>query len=168
VFRQWGVFIAIAAASATLAMAQGRDPVETRLEARKVTRDAEGRESLVPADAVRPGEILEYVATYRNTGKQAVTGLAATLPIPANTELVAGSARPANAHASLDGRTFAPMPLKRRVVRDGKSVEEEVPAREYRYLRWFPGELGGEKSLAFAARVRVVEAPPGEPRAGNK
>jgi uncharacterized repeat protein (TIGR01451 family) len=169
VVRKWKVLLAVVAAYSACAMAQGRDVVETRLEARKVVRDAEGRDSLVAAEAVKPGETIEYVATYRNTGQQPVRNLAATLPIPANTEFVSGSARPQDAQASLDGRTFAPMPLKRRVVREGRTVEEEVPAREYRYLRWFPGELGGEKSLTFTARVRVVEAPPpGEPRAGRK
>lgn len=148
-------------------MAQGRDPVETLLEARKVVRDAEGREGFVSADAAKPGETIEYVATYRNTGKQPVSGLAATLPIPASTEYVAGTARPANAMASVDGRTFSAPPLKRRVVRDGKSVEEEIPAREYRYLRWFPGELGGDKSLRFTARVRVVDAEPPPSRSGG-
>ena len=162
--RKWKVLIAAVAVSAAgVAAAQGRDPVETRLEARKVVRDAEGRESLASADAARPGETIEYVATYRNTGKQPVRNLAATLPIPANTELIAGSARPANAQASLDGRTFSAPPLKRRVVRDGKSVDEDVAPREYRYLRWLPGELGGEASVSFSARVRVVDAaaPPG-------
>jgi uncharacterized repeat protein (TIGR01451 family) len=169
VVAKWRVFIAVVAAWSACAMAQGREPVETRLEALKVVRDAEGRESLVPAEAVKPGDSIEYVATYRNTGKQPVRDLAATLPIPTNTELVSGSARPANAQASLDGRTFASPPLTRRVVRDGKSVEEVVPAREYRYLRWFPGELGGEKSVSFTARVRVVDsaAPPG-PSTGVK
>ena len=163
------VVLAVVAASAACAIAQGRDPVETRLEARKVVREAEGREGFAAAEAVRPGEIIEYVATYRNTGKQPVSGLAATLPIPASTEYQAGSARPANAMASVDGATFSAPPLKRRVVRDGKNVEEEIPVREYRYLRWFPGELGGDKSLSFTARVRVVdaEAPPGQ-KAGAK
>ena len=168
--RKWrGLIAAVAVSAACVAAAQGRDPVETRLEARKVVRDAEGRESLATADAVKPGETIEYVATYRNTGKQPVRNLAATLPIPANTELVAGSARPANAQASLDGRTFSAPPLKRRVVRDGKSVEEEVAPREYRYLRWPPAELGGEASVSFSARVRVVDAaaPPGQ-RVGSQ
>jgi len=170
VFRKWGVFVAVVAASAACAWGQGREPVETRLEARKVVRDAEGREGFVAAEGVKPGETIEYVATYRNTGKQPVSGLAATLPIPVSTEYVAGTARPANAMASVDGATFSAPPLKRRVVRDGKSVEEEIPAREYRYLRWFPGELGGDKSLSFTARVRVVdaEAPPSTQKAGAK
>ena len=166
--QKWKFVVALMAASVACAWGQGRDPVETRLEARKVVRAADGGETLVSADAAKPGETLEYAATYRNTGKQAVTNLAATLPIPANTELIAGSARPANAQASVDGRTFAAPPLKRRVVREGKTVEVEIPTREYRYQRWNAGELAGEKSLTFTARVKVTEAAVPEPRPGTK
>ena len=167
--HKWKLVVAAIAASATCAWGQGRDPVETRLEARKVVRAADGAETLASADAAKPGETLEYAATYRNTGKRAVTNLAATLPIPANTELIPGSARPANAQASVDGRTFAAPPLKRRVVRDGKTVEVEIPAREYRYLRWNAPELGGEQTLTYTARVKVVDAvAPPEPSPGTK
>ncbi len=140
-------------------------PIETRLEQRKVTVGADGKEARAPADAVKPGDVIEYTATYRNTGKQPVKSLEATLPIPANTEFVPGSAAPAGARASLDGAAFAVLPLKRRVTRDGKQVDEEVPVRDYRALRWFPGELAADKSVSYTARVRVIDerapSPPG-------
>jgi uncharacterized repeat protein (TIGR01451 family) len=142
-------------------------PLETRLEQQKVTRAADGKEILVAADAVRPGEVIEYKATYRNTGPQPLRNVEATLPIPPNTEFVPGSLKPGNAKASLDGRAFADMPLKRTVTRDGKQVQEEVPAREYRALRWYPGELGAEKTLAYTARVKVVDDRPPPGAAGS-
>ena len=143
-------------------------PLETRLEQQKVTRAADGREVLVAADAVRPGEVIEYTATYRNTGRQPLRNVEATLPIPPNTEFVPGSLKPANAKASLDGRAFADMPLKRRVTRDGRQVQEEVPVREYRALRWYPGELAPEKTVAYTARVKVIEdRTPGAPGQGG-
>jgi uncharacterized repeat protein (TIGR01451 family) len=144
-------------AFATLASAQPAGPVQTRLEASKVERAADGSERLVPAQAARPGDVIEYTATYRNTGEQPVRDLDATLPIPSDTEFVAGSDKPAGAMASLDGRAFAAMPLKRRVTRGGKTVEEDVPLREYRYLRWRVARLGGGKSVSFDARVKVLE-----------
>lgn len=169
--------ITLLAAAAALAIAAGAQaqslpkpatgPLETRLEQRKVTRAADGKEVLAPAEAVKPGELIEYTATYRNTGKQPLKNLEATLPIPSNTEFVAGSARPGVAKASLDGVTFADMPLKRRVTRAGQQVEEEVPAREYRALRWYPGELGAEKAIAYTARVKVVDDRPPSPVAGS-
>lgn len=147
------------AAQATAALDQSRPngPVQTRLEAHKVVRTAGGSESLVPADTVKPGDVIEYVVTYRNTGSEAVHDLEATLPIPEPTEFIVGSARPASAKASWDGATFDAMPLKRMATREGRAVVEMVPFRAYRFLRWYPGDLAAGKSVTFAARVKVIE-----------
>lgn len=131
--------------------------IESRLEARKVVRAADGTETFATADAAKPGDVIEYVATYRNTTAQPVRNLEATLPIPANTEIVSGTARPASAKASVDAAKFSEVPLKRKVKREGREIDEPVPLREYRYLRWYPGEIAGGKSAVFSARVRVVE-----------
>jgi uncharacterized repeat protein (TIGR01451 family) len=144
------------AAHAQTAPNAANGPLETRLEQRKVTLGPGGKEAYGPAEAVKPGELIEYTATYRNTGKQPVKNLEATLPIPSNTEFVIGSAK-AGAKASVDGLAFADMPLKRRVVRAGKEIEEAVPARDYRALRWYPGELGAGQALAYTARVKVID-----------
>jgi uncharacterized repeat protein (TIGR01451 family) len=150
--------LAIAAMLAAPAVhSQQNGPVETRLEARKVVRAADGQESFAAASEAKPGDVIEYVATYRNRGRAAVRNLQATLPIPPDTEFVPSSANPPAAKASVDSRTWGDMPLKRKVVRNGVQVEEQVPLREYRYLRWSAGELGGEQTLTFAARVRVIQ-----------
>ena len=147
----------LALAPFAAAQQKAAQPLETRIEQRKVVRAADGAETLAAAEAVKPGDVIEYTVTYRNTGKAALTKLEATLPIPAETEFVAGTARPANAKASIDGRTFGDLPLKRTVKRNGVDVEEVVPASQYRFLRWYPGELAGEKALTYTARVRVTE-----------
>lgn len=163
-------FAALAfAATAAGAWAQApKGPVESRLEARKVVVAADGKETLAAATTAKPGDVIEYVATYRNTGREAVRNLEATLPIPANTELLPASITPAGARASLDGAAYAPMPLKRKTVRNGVSVEEAVPAAEVRSLRWLAPELGADKSVAFTARVKVLDdratGPPGGTR----
>jgi uncharacterized repeat protein (TIGR01451 family) len=149
--------LAMLCAAAQGAFAQAGGAVETRLDAHKVERAADGRETLGDAQAARPGDVIEYTATYRNTGKQPVRNLEATLPIPANTEYVPGSVQPAQARASLDAHAFGVLPLKRRVMRDGRQVEEIVPVREYRYLRWYPNELEPGKAVTFSARVKVLE-----------
>lgn len=151
-----GLLIAIGAGQ-THAQGPSNGPIESRLEAKKVIRASDGRESLVAADVVKPGDLIEYVATYRNTSREPVRNLEATLPIPPHTELVAGSARPANAKASVDARAFGDVPLTRPTQRDGRARNENIPYREYRYLRWYPGVLAGETSVTFVARVRVVE-----------
>jgi uncharacterized repeat protein (TIGR01451 family) len=152
-------------AFATLAFPQSPGPLTTTLDARKVIAGADGKESFETATVVKPGDVIEYVASYRNNGKQPLAKLEATLPIPANTEFIAASAKPANAQASVDGQAFLPMPLMRKVrAADGKEIEQQVPTREYRYLRWYPDALGGEKTLSFSARVRVIDdRPPSEP-----
>lgn len=149
--------VVICASVALPLAAQQPGPVVSHLEARKVVATADGRESFGSAGLARPGDVIEYVATYRNTGREPVKNLVATLPIPPDTELVPGSVRPATAKAGVDSNAFGDMPLKRSVQRDGLQVEEQIPLREYRYLRWVAGELAGEKSVTFAARVRVVD-----------
>jgi len=132
-------------------------PVESTLEARRVVRGADGSESFTSADVVKPGDVIEYVATYRNTTGEAIHDLEATLPIPPHTELIPGSARPPAARASLDAREFASLPLKRKAIRDGREVEEAVAYREYRSLRWAPVNLGAQMSVTYTARVKVLE-----------
>ncbi len=149
--------ISLAAAVPALAQQAAPQPLESKIEQRKVVRAADGAESLVPADGVRPGDVIEYTATYRNTGKQALSKVEATLPIPAETEFLPGSARPASVRASADGRTYGELPLKRTVKRNGVDVEEPVPLREYRFLRWFAADLASEKALTYTARVRVID-----------
>src|SRR4051794_10954157 len=155
--------LAILAAAWPLSAQQQGGPLVTQLEARKVVRGSDGKESFAPADTAKPGDVIEYVATYRNTGKQPLRNLEATLPIPQNTEFVPGSANPASAKASLDAQTFAAMPLKRTTVKDGKPVEALVPVRDYRSLRWYAADLPAEKTATFTARVKVVDdtGPPG-------
>jgi uncharacterized repeat protein (TIGR01451 family) len=144
-------------AMAALAQPAANGPVQVQLESRKVTRAADGREALVAADAAKPGDVIEYAVTYRNTGREAVRNLAATLPIPPHTEFIHGTTRPASAKASLDAAAFADMPLKRKSLREGRAVDEMVPFADYRYLRWHADELGAGQSVTFVARVKVVE-----------
>jgi uncharacterized repeat protein (TIGR01451 family) len=141
--------------SPAIAFADG--DVTVALTANRMTSTAGGKEVAAPADHAKPGEVIEYRATYHNQGAARVQKLAATLPIPAGTEYIARSASPTPASASLDGRTFESLPLMRKVrLADGREVMREVPASEYRYLRWTLGtlEVHGEQSVR--ARVRVA------------
>ena len=111
------------------------------------------------AEGAAPGDLLEYRATYRNSSKSPLRGVVATLPVPADCELVAGSATQ-NAMASTDGKTFAPIPLMKRVrLADGREQMQAVPVREYRFLRWTLGDLAAQGSKAVIARVRVSGTP---------
>lgn len=146
-----------AAFAASVVHAAGGVTVE--LTASRVTK-AQGKESLAPAEKAKPGELLEYRALYKNAGKDDAKGLAATLPIPRGTQYVPGTATPGRLEASLDGHTFAPVPLKRKVrLADGRTVMREVPVSEYRALRWPLGTLAAQQSKTVVARVRVEPTP---------
>jgi uncharacterized repeat protein (TIGR01451 family) len=153
--------IAIAAAVAPPAFAAGAPAkpatgsVAVELSANRVTKQ-QGKELLVAADEAKPGELIEYRALYRNDGASEAKGLLATLPIPRGTQYVAGSALPRGVQASLDGRTFAAVPLKRTVrTPDGRTVVQDVPVAEYRALRWPLGALSSRDQRTVSARVRV-------------
>ena len=71
-----------------------------------------GKETLAPIQSVKPGEVIEYRATYKNVSTNAVKNLVATIPVPKNTEYQAKTASPlATAEASIDNVTFGSIPL---------------------------------------------------------
>jgi uncharacterized repeat protein (TIGR01451 family) len=144
----------VAWAVPTAAQAAATGPLETTLEARKVARTADGSERHAPADDPRPGDILEYVARYRNGGTTVLRHVEATIPIPEGTEFVPGSAKPLLEKASADGEKFGPQPLMRRVKREGREVLEQVVPRDYRALRWTI-TLDPQQAANFSLRVRV-------------
>lgn len=128
-------------------------PISNVLTAQRVVRVG-GAEHLEPAATGRPGDVIQYTVQFHNSGVTAAHALQATLPIPSGVVLIPGSVQPANVRASLDGTTFAPMPLLQRVRRpDGSVADEPVPAAQIRFLRWAPAELTANGSLAVSARV---------------
>jgi uncharacterized repeat protein (TIGR01451 family) len=150
------ILIAAAAGVASRATAANTaGSVAVELTANRVTQ-SQGKEVLAPAEKAQPGETLQYRALYRNDGAAEAKGLMATLPIPRGTSYVPGTAQPGRVEASLDGRTFAPVPLKRSVkLADGRTVVKDVPVAEYRALRWALGTLPSKQSRAVTARVRI-------------
>jgi len=129
--------------------------VKVMLTANKIVV-VNGKEQMEPSNKARPGEVIEYVAEYRNTGNTPVTDVIATLPVPAGMEFLPGTAQPQQMMASTDEHNFAPVPLKRQVAGpDGKTVEQLVPYSEYRSLRWSLGKIQGGDSKSVKARMKV-------------
>jgi uncharacterized repeat protein (TIGR01451 family) len=148
----------VLAAFAAAPAAHAAGDVTVELTANRVTK-AQGRDVLSAADQARPGDVIQYKALYKNGGKGEASGFAATLPIPRGTHYVPGSASPRRVEASLDGRTFAPVPLVRKVrTADGRTVTREVPASEYVALRWPLGVLPAQAAREVTARVRIEPA----------
>lgn len=139
------------------ALAQKAGEVAVTLKAQKVLRSKDGKEVLQVADRAMPGEVIQYDALYMNQSANSVRHLEPTLPIPAGLEYIADSAKPAPSRASLDGKTFAPIPLMRPVtLANGETKQEAVPLAEYRALRWELGDLDAGKSALVSARARLV------------
>jgi uncharacterized repeat protein (TIGR01451 family) len=129
------------------------------LSVQLVAPAGDGKERLESAQAAKPGDVLEYTALYKNNTAGTIRNLEATLPVPKGTEYVVGpSTQPTEVRASLDGKSYAPVPLKRSVkLADGKTVEKLVPTTEYRFLRWQPKDLGAGRDARFIARVKVID-----------
>jgi uncharacterized repeat protein (TIGR01451 family) len=151
------------AATAAPAVAASRvaQTVAVELTQFKVVVAADGKEQLVDANAVRPGDVIEYRATYTNRTGRDVGGLIADLPIPEGLAYLPRSAQPGATQvqaAVKDGR-YAPEPLMRKTP-DNKS--EPVPYADYRALRWTLGRLpvGGVTAVSARAQVEVVVPPP--------
>lgn len=164
--KRYAFFLLAACLIATQALAQGapspaspalRTDVEATLGVFQIKKDASGKEMLSATDKAAPGETLQYQVAYRNNGKSAVTSMAATLPLPVGLAYVPGSAQPANPQASVDGKTFASMPLKTLVkTADGKLQEQLVPFSDYRALRWNVGSLPASEQVTVSARAQVT------------
>lgn len=142
---------------ATSLWAQAKpDQVKVVLKAFKVARTAD-KESLVSADTAKPGDVIEYQAVFSNLDKAApAKDVKGVVPVPSGLEYLPGTVQPKDAEATVDGSTYAPVPLKRQVkTADGKTVEQLVPYSEYKFLRWNLGEISAGTSKTVSARMKV-------------
>ncbi len=131
-------------------------PISVELLAFKVGRDANGKEQMQSAGRAKPGDVIEYRATYANVSNREVKNLQATLPIPLSTEVLLDSASPKSVSASSDGRNFAPAPLMQVVKLPGGATQNRpLPLAAYRALRWPVGALGAGQNVTVRARVRL-------------
>jgi hypothetical protein len=130
--------------------------VKVELTASKVVR-AGDKEMLQSADRAKLGDVIEYKAVFRNTDTQnPATKVKGVIPVHEGMEYLPGTAQPKEIEASADGKTFAPVPLKRQVkTADGTTVEQLIPYSEYKILRWNLGEIAGGASKTVSARMKV-------------
>lgn len=149
------VFLLACALQCIGSVAGAADGVSAVLQAYKVVATADGVR-YTPTTQALPGDTIEYRTTYRNNGSTAMRELLATLPVPdGGMRYLPGSAAPAAVQASTDGIHFAPAPLTRSVVRNGRRELEAVPVSEYRFLRWKLGELAPGASITVISRMRL-------------
>ena len=156
-FPRLHLAIAIAATALFAPLSAFADaPVHVTLRARHVGV-VNGKEVFTSAEKARPGDVIEYQVTCRNGSSAPVRQVMATLPLPEGIEYVAASAMPVPMEASLDGRTFEPVPIVRRSRgADGREIVREVPPSQYRGLRWQLGALQGGAARTVTARARIA------------
>ena len=143
-----------------VALAEG--DVSVALNAYRVTM-SQGKEAFVPAEQAKPGEIIEYRATYKNTGKQPVKDLMATLPVPQGLEYLPRTASPSKLFASTDGvldsgDVFVGEKTQSLKVSPGKSKTVKVKAKAMGLLQSYATRGGWEpeaKKRAQDAADRV-------------
>lgn len=135
-----------------ISLANGANAAEAltvNLQAKQVVTE-NGKQVLKAVSRANKGDLLQYQATYRNNIQKPMTDLALTLPVPANMVYV-GSSSPAPTQASLDGKKFENLPIMRKV--NGKMVE--VPASQYRAVRWIVKTLPAQQSTTVSLNAKV-------------
>lgn len=144
---------------------QAQGPLNSRLDAVKVTRDAAGVESFVPAGEVAPGDLVEYRLTYANTGASGISQLTVNGPVPKGTRYVPNSAAAATRHTlrfSYDGgKTWLATPPLREVrTADGQVRREPASPDEITNIAWQVQEpLKPGSNQVYRYRVRVQAVP---------
>lgn len=156
-----------APATAPAASQTQTNPVQLVLNDFVVTkvRDAAGKETerLNPdASRARPGDIIQYEITAKNTLRTPITDLRPVLAVPAGTVFVASAGGVGNigTEYSIDGgKTFGKAPLFKTVTvqENGKSVTKrvEVQPSEYTNVRWNVSQLKANETQKLTLRVRV-------------
>lgn len=127
-----------------------KDPVSVELKTYLVSASADGKPTAKLVSKVKPNDVIEYRATYTNNTAGKIKNLAATLPIPVETQFL-GKSQPESAQASTDGINFSSMPLKRK---EGNQMVN-VSLKDYRALRWTIAELPAGKSVTVSAQTRI-------------
>jgi uncharacterized repeat protein (TIGR01451 family) len=139
---------------------KNQTPLLVTLNAQKVQIGVDGKETFSKADKVKPGDVIQYNAIYRNRSKTSIKGLNASLPIPVGMEYIRKSAKPTSVLASIDDVKYEAEPLMRSLIdEENKSKQIEVAYHEYRSLRWTVGSLDAGKKVDVSARMRVNELP---------
>lgn len=147
----WAAFLCLLVVALTVpaASAQQESPLGVNLVVLKPALDAAGKETLINAAEVTPGQILIYRVTYRNNGTSDMKAIVASLPVPVGLAYQEASSKPEAVQASVDGKTFF----------DIAHPPKDTPASTWRVLRWAPHPvLAPGKEFTVEINARVLKA----------
>jgi len=154
------VMLLCAAAIASPALAAGTVELKSAVEMEVQVTNEKGEKvtKRVPATKALPGDVLIYIVSYANNGKDAAEKVVITNPVPEHMVYVLGSAAGEGAAAiySVDGgKTFGPAETLK--VQTANGVERAAQAADYTHIRWTlsrtvkPGEKG---VVTFQAKLK--------------
>ena len=137
--------------------------ISVQLEQFKVIKQASGADTFSAVSSVKPGDLIEYRATYNNHDKYPVKGMIATIPVPVGMEFVPQSTRPEKmaVEASTKNGIFSPIPLMHPVKQaNGALKSEPIATADYRAIRWNLGQMpgGGTTTVIMRAQVSDISA----------
>jgi len=145
----------------TSLVAFAADPITGTIEARKVVVGEKGTEQFLPANEVRPQDVIEYRLTYANTGAEVVHNVSITDPVPVGVRYVEKTAKNAGntrVEFSVDsGKTFHAWPVKvTKKNADGKEIAVDASPDMVTHIRWtVNGDLKPKGEVTFAYRATV-------------
>ena len=135
-------------------------PLQSSMTGFLVEKNAQGEETLIKTDQLKPGQIFQYALAYKNISDKTLTEVSILGPIPAGTMYLGGSASVtlnARPEFSIDaGDKFQPEPVRYRVKQADGSEKEEIASPEmYTHIRWNVGALAAQQQLTLTYRVQV-------------
>ncbi len=160
--RLVGIIALVSALLPGLAAAELR----SEMSAFVVTQDATGVEQYAPADSVKPGQLIEYRISHRNTFGNSVDGVAIVGPVPPQA-VVSLDTTNSSSEALLEvrgdldpdqpGEEWSTLPAQRIVIlADGSRLIEQAQPEDFTAVRWkLSAPLASQDVVTNSYRVRV-------------
>ena len=127
------------------------------LEKKKLVIE-KGKENIVDASIVSPGDILIFTIRAENKGDSAALQLEPTGDIPSNTLYIPekNTSKDYKTFFSIDnGKTFQEKPLIK-IKQKGKEISKDAPLDMYGKIMWkFSTRLESGKSVVLSYKVKV-------------
>jgi len=137
--------------------------VTAQLQQFKVSKQTQGTDKLTPVSSVKPGDVIEYRATYHNHDTHPISDMVATIPIPVGMNFIPSSLTPETVivQAATQDGVFSDIPLMHSVRQANGTIKNQlVDVADYRAIRWKLGKLSANKSMTVSMRAQVAGTPP--------
>lgn len=140
--------------------------LKSEMQAFVVTTDSAGVEQYLAADAVKPGQTIEYRMQHTNTFDNAIGGVAVMGPVPSGSELIVEKSS-SDVSATFEvrgefdpdqaGEEWSTLPAQRITVQaDGSRLIETAKPEHFTAVRWVLSDaMQEDASVNHAYRVEV-------------